>query len=499
MKGVALHAIRPEAIDDLAVGRLPADLVEALRTAELSRRLISLRCIQDLARRRAPGPWRAARADLAWELFRAADQADRSALHDTLRHPPTGALLGRLLRTLNRLPDRPADEPPPDLRADLDGLLRLAVAASLRAGLPVNAELPARRGTVPLPTWGVAVLPGPTDRLRVDAGRLRLPGHPGSLGLDAEDHLPEPAHPGFTWSPVRRIDLGPSRRPDADPDSRDGAHARLSLLIEDGDPDRDVYGFAVTDRLTRDELASWAYSLGRAWKLLGTHHPARAAVCGALLHALVPLVQAGPRSSSTARELLGAVALSWTDDPLLLADSLVHEVSHLALGGLTGLVDLHDPEDEGRYQVGWRPDPRPIGAVLQGLYAHVQVVDFWQRQRGLLPPGEAARADLAYARLYPQVIGALRMLADCPALTTTGRRLCAGMADLAAEWPAPAGAIDQGTGRPPASRNVSAHPGESRTSPAKSTQAAAERVVYSGRNRSWGPSEVRTSPSWESS
>ena len=156
---------------------------------------------------------------------------------------------------------------------------------------------------------------------------------------------------------------------------------RLSVVVEDIDPYRDVHGFPVQPRQTSAQLAAWHTVLEQAWRLLNDLMPERAADCAALWSALVPL-QPGPRGrgrSSSTREAYGAVAAAPEWDPVLLAETLLHETNHIALAALTDLVDLTDPDDRTRHRVGWRPDPRPLDAVFTGTHAHMGVLEFWFR------------------------------------------------------------------------------------------------------------------------
>ncbi len=138
--------------------------------------------------------------------------------------------------------------------------------------------------------------------------------------------------------------------------------------------------------------------------------------------------------SSSAREAYGAIAVSFTTDPVRLAETVVHETAHIAFGALADLTDLTNPEDRTLTleQVGWREDTRPVGSVLTGTHAHLALLELWRRRRQELS-GRQARAARARLRHYGrQVVDALRILRGHPALTPVGARFVADMVDEAA-------------------------------------------------------------------
>jgi uncharacterized protein len=253
---------------------------------------------------------------------------------------------------------------------------------------------------------------------------IQVPGH----DLTAD---PSAGAPG--WLALRRLVLGPPGAGSGLP--ADGA-PYLRIALEDGDPDRDAHDCWAAPRLTPIQVTQWESSLRGAWHLLCEHFPAEAEACAALCSCVVPLAPPRGRWVSVAsREAFGAVGLSATHDTVRLAEALIHEVSHVALGALGDLVDLYDARWPARYRVAWRPDPRPLGAVLQGTYAHVTAAGFWQHYRQVAPPDRAERAERHFRHLRDHVLDALETLDGCPGLTVLGRRFCRGMAAAASAWP----------------------------------------------------------------
>ena len=385
--------------------------LRVLRDGQVSRRLLMLMSVADTARSSAPEFWESWGA-AAWEWCVRAREADVRAFEDVLLHPHVGVWLGRCLRDLN--------DPRPAVRASPEcaGLTGLAAAAALRAGLRPHLALPAPGSLVWLPTWGGVRLTGGVREACLRGDVLDPGGWSPALG-----ERDGPAAHDTTRLAPRHMTAGPPG--DAPP---------LSVILEDTDPYRDAHGHPVLPRQTPEELHAWQLSVASAWDVVTRLLPERAAACAALWTALVPLRPpwTGRGVSSSAREAYGAIAVSFTTDPVRLAETVVHETAHIAFGALADLTDLTDPEDRTLQQVGWREDARPVGSVLTGTHAHLALLEFWRRRHQELS-GRQARA--ARARLHHygrQVVDALRILRGHPALTPVGARFVADMVDEAA-------------------------------------------------------------------
>ncbi|WP_055589364.1 HEXXH motif domain-containing protein [Streptacidiphilus griseoplanus] len=404
-----VHRLTAGDFDELAAGRPTPMVLGTLRSSQLSRRLLTLHAIAALARERMPDPWRESGAERAWGLLAEVDRIDRPSLEHVLMHPPLGVLFSRCLRRLSGAAAGLG------LKEDLSRLGEVAAAAALHAQLPCTLDLPAPGGLLTLPTWGVARLPAGTRRAHVEGRVISAPGFAVEVTGGMVD--PPPGVPG--WLPLRRLSIALSE-PSA---------PRLHVALEDGVPESGVPSRYVTGRLTQRQVAEREASLRAAWGLLCAHLPERAAACAALCKCIVPLAPpAGRWVSATSREAFGAIGLSSTDDPARLAEALMHEVSHVALGALDDMVDLCDPDCSSRYRVGWRPDPRPLGAVIHGTYAHLAALKFREHHLAAATGAAAARSARRYGQLRVQVLDALNLLDSCPGLTSLGRRFCAAMA-----------------------------------------------------------------------
>ncbi|MFF1306843.1 aKG-HExxH-type peptide beta-hydroxylase [Streptomyces sp. NPDC058307] len=395
----------------LAVCHPSPAALRVLRDGQVSRRLLMLMSVAEAARGSAPEFWEA-RGAAAWELCNRARRADVGAFEDVLLHPHVGVWLGRCLRALNDAC------PAARAGADLDRLPGVAAAAALRAGLRPHLTLPAPGSLVWLPTLGVVRLAGGAAEACLRGDVLDLGGRSTAIGERGG-----PAAHDMTWEGPRRITVGAL-----------GGAPPLSVVLEDADPYRDAHGHPVSPGQTAGELRAWQTVVASAWQVVTRLVPERAAACAWLWTALVPLrpPRTGRGVSSSAREAYGAIAASFAADPVRLAETVVHESAHIAFGALADLTDLADPEDRTLQRVGWRKDPRPVGAMLTGTHAHLALLEFWRR-RGQELSGAGARA--ARARLHhygAQVMDALRILQAHPALTPMGAHFVSVMADESA-------------------------------------------------------------------
>ena len=112
---------------------------------------------------------------------------------------------------------------------------------------------------------------------------------------------------------------------------------------------------------------------------------------GALAPVLVAL--SGTRDvslSGSLTEARGCIWLTPVARPLVVAETLVHESSHLKFFCLEDSAPWTVEEDPPRFVVPWRSDLRPLRAVLMGLHAWVRVLE-WLDTLDQGPYGQAAR------------------------------------------------------------------------------------------------------------
>ncbi|WP_238008255.1 FxsB family cyclophane-forming radical SAM/SPASM peptide maturase [Dactylosporangium sp. AC04546] len=333
----------------------------------------------------------------AWDVLNRVEADRPDEVHRILRHPYVRVW------AVDQLGEEPAGDP--------GHLAVLAAAAAVRAGLGAEIEVPVQRGVLHLPTVGTVYWPAPVDTT------ARLVSGPEGFTVRGPDRtleirLDRPAQPH--WQPARWVELDGWR-----------------LRIEDGDPLRDCHQWPVAGRLGDDDDRAWRAGLAEAWRIIADEVPGYVPGLRHGLHTVVPLEAdpAGAVRASTARNAFGSVASVLTD-PAELAVVLTHEFQHGKLGALLDLVDLFDTESPVRLRVGWRPDPRPIEGVLQGVYAHAAVADVWGvRARRADDP--VARE--TFQRYHGWTVAALEALRDTDALTPLGRRFVDRLGDTVAE------------------------------------------------------------------
>jgi uncharacterized protein len=209
------------------------------------------------------------------------------------------------------------------------------------------------------------------------------------------------------------------------------------LMIDDLDPFRmPALADRVAPRLSQAQADGWARALRDAWPLLCAQHPENAAEIERAVSVIVP--HATPphgHSSSTTAETFGAVALSSPVDACTSAVSLIHEVQHLKLFALLDVVTMTLPDDGTRYYAPWRPDPRPLGGLLQGAYAFLGVSGFWRRHRLVAEAGAPADyANAEYAKWLAATSRVIGTLQTSGQLTAAGEEFVRGMAGTAASW-----------------------------------------------------------------
>ncbi|MGH3251035.1 MAG: aKG-HExxH-type peptide beta-hydroxylase, partial [Trebonia sp.] len=151
---------------------------------------------------------------------------------------------------------------------------------------------------------------------------------------------------------------------------------------------------------------------------------------------LLPLANdvPGREISAAARQAFGAVAAALPASGADLALLLIHEFQHVKLGALTDLFDLCDRTDQRVFFAPWREDPRPLGALLQGTYAHIAVTDYWRLRRHTGSGPDALTAAERFARWRMMTAEAIETLAGSGALTPLGARFVARMRATVEPW-----------------------------------------------------------------
>lgn len=341
-----------------------------------------------------------------YSVLTAVEQTAPEAAATILGHPHVGSWAARCLRQLSNEPG--LEEP------DLGHLGAIAVSAAILAGYACRVTLRARNGTVMLPGLGRALVSG--DRATVTVGEE------GQAVIESGGQmiaLIDPRSDGPGWQALRVLTLGDRR-----------------LLLDDLDPNRSYDPYPLPGRLTQSEVACWQDRLDEGWRLLSTHHPGYAAALHVGLKSLVPIGQRTDdrNVSATSGDAFGAVAASTPSDGVALAVALIHEFQHTKLCAIGDIEPLVERRDGPLFYAPWRPDPRPAGALLHGIFAHMAVADFWRVHRSVAAPREQLLANVEFARWLRQTRHAVGLLAENDTLTGAGRRLLARVTTHLTGW-----------------------------------------------------------------
>jgi HEXXH motif-containing protein len=383
---INFHRLSAEHLAALATSGGGAAAIDVLRRSQHSKHVLLLHAIADASPAVAG----------AWDLLSRVQRENAEAAAEVVRYPAVGAWAYRTVLALQPGPGHPGAAP--------GGLAAVAAAAAIKAGVPAELDVPARRGMVTLPSLGTAELPA-TDRANVLVTRdgVEIRGGGRCLTIPPDRH----AVPG--WRPLRTVLPG--------------------LVVDDSDPFRMP---AAPHVATVPDLGPWRPVFADARALLRQHHPEVAAEVETMVTVVVPLGK--PRQgqvSSSSPETFGAIAMSEPPEPVDLAATLTHETQHIKLSAVLDLVRLIEPDNGTRYYAPWREDPRPANGLLQGAYAFLGVTAFWRRQRHV---AAGSLAETEFARWRHAVALTCETLLASGRLTSDGQRFVGVMAETVRPW-----------------------------------------------------------------
>ncbi len=398
------HTLPQAHFDALAAGFGDAESISYLSAGQRSINRMLLRLVRERIDR---GRGLAA---AGWDLLGRLDRAAPPAVGEVLAHPYVRAWAERCLRPVGPAGTTSA--------AGADGrhLASIAAAAAIRSGTLAELDVPVTRGYVHLPTLG---------RLRVgDAAAATLAVQSAGAfevrGVSGKWHVePDVGEQDPSWEPVRQLRAGD-----------------FAVLLEDTDPYRDCHQWPVTPRLTAAEAAAWQARFEEAWRLIEGSYPQYAPAIAAGLSVLLPLANdvPGREISAAAREAFGAIAVALPASGADLALLIIHEFQHVKLNAVYDLFDLFDRTDQRVFYAPWREDRRPLGALLQGTYAHIGVTDYWRLRRHAVTGPDALAADEQFARWRMMTAEAIEALAASNGLTPLGTSFAAGMHATVQPW-----------------------------------------------------------------
>ncbi|MEU4236497.1 HEXXH motif domain-containing protein [Actinoplanes sp. NPDC026619] len=356
--------------------------------------------------------------DDAWQALERAQSGDPQAFRSVVMDPQIGNWAAYVVRM--HLAGTSQDPP----WVTFGQLHAVALVAASRAGRTWRTRVPLRDGHATLPGLGQARFDGARRWEFADAetaaGQIRIRRRNTTVTVPGD---PRNDVPG--WRGLRTLTAG------HDP--------VLQVSMQDLDPFRNLADPIGPERLTDDEVAHWQSMLDQAWDLLCRDDSATARALAMTVSSLTPLARADHvdeyeiRSASSG-EAFGAMVLSSPHDSVDLAATLVHEYQHIKLGCLMHLLPLHRGEGRSNLYAPWRDDPRPLGGLLQGVYAFRGIAAFY-RNRARSARGMDRRAALyTYALTRGQTAEGLAVARASGDLTDLGEEFLDGLAATMRPW-----------------------------------------------------------------
>jgi HEXXH motif-containing protein len=399
---IGRHDLTPAQLAALAGGYGGAETIVSLSKAQLSKHLLLIKFIV------ATWIGDPEHRDSAVAALTRAQAAAPQVVADVLADPLVGAWAARTTRRLRGT--LRSDVP---LRTECNQLSAIAVAAAALAGTEARLVVHAGGAGVIVPRLGRAAVPVPAHTPVAASVRA------GSVSIEG----------AARWQPLHTL-------------TATSAGRTISVVLDDLDPYRGGHHAPPAPRLDRAEVTRWSRTFAAGWELIARYAPERAEELSAGLRTLVPLTQLDPHSarSATIRDAFGAFGLTRPATAADFAAMLVHEFQHSKLSGVLDIQPLFDASSPELHFAPWRTDPRPVGGLIQGIYAFLGIADLWNRLREC--PELAQQAEQEFADVREQVKSALTSLEGSAALNPTGRRFTADMRAafdvLAAEPLAPA-------------------------------------------------------------
>lgn len=240
-------------------------------------------------------------------------------------------------------------------------------------------------------------------KLTVKNGVLRVAGEGIEAAFSVKDTRPEGA--------TRRLD-----------------EVRPGIVVDDRGW-LQVHGVTMhgLTRLDDAERARFTAVLRTALADMAERDPALHAEMTDLLTVVTPLKNSmdhGSVSSSYAN-LRGLIALSHSEDPLLQAETLIHEFCHMKMNQLLAADPVIEPGQSGQvYYSPWRKDARRLRGLLLGAHAFLNVARYLSRSLAREERSEAEEIEVMVnvSRRVLQVSDALRGVTEHASLTEFGRR-----------------------------------------------------------------------------
>jgi HEXXH motif-containing protein len=396
---ITTHTLSADAFLELAGGAGDNEVVRQLREAQHSKHLMLLHVVAEAGAGIDPPSPAVAAFRAGYQLLAEAEAADPVVVARLLGLPHIGSWAHDCLACLD------AGSPP-----DFGYLAATAAAAAIRLGIRFEMDAPVRDGCVLFPGLGRLQVAdqGEWVRLSSDGERLRAGDH---IDVQCAALVPDDGSgsmvPHWRGTPlVRAVADGQA----------------WEVLLETADRYLDRYALPMLTVMTAAEVTDWRQRIQAAWELLVRHHEWAAGPVAEGVRVIVPLVPRSDLDSATSPAAFGAIATTIPPTSVSMAETLVHEFQHIKLCGLMDMLRFTEPCDERGY-APWREDPRPIGGILQGVYAFIGIVRFWDVQRRVeTEPDSILRASVLYERWRLAIELVTGTLLGTGRLTPTGAR-----------------------------------------------------------------------------
>ena len=394
-----------------------------LRLVELGKHKALLAGIMREANRQAIAD-RARALEIPYQLLSDAAALAPQAVAGILASPQFGAWANDALRCLRE--DAPAKSETPR-ETGLGRLALFAATAAMEAELSFDVAVPITSGTASFPGLGTARLGAAPAQTW---GRAWLDGtgcHVQSLLATADVPVAQAGAAG-NWSALPRVII-----------TEKGL--RLDVVLDHDDPFLNRYGPA-RSRIADPDVPRWRDLLAGGWQVLARDHQELASIVAGTVRTVVPLAAPDPRymASGTEETAFGAIAMSLPPDALSMAQVLVHESHHAILGAVRDIEPLVRDDGEGDRErpflgyAPWRDDPRPAHALLQGIYAHYGMGQFWRREYLAGALAHRERAAVEFGQMRTMTARGVRTLTGSGLLTDSGREFLSGIEDEVAQW-----------------------------------------------------------------
>jgi HEXXH motif-containing protein len=421
---MAASELTKESLDALINGYGDAEVVRDLRSWTLKSRIAQLGALVQMATNHSPKSAEWANLSSNFRLLRDVFDTQPNVIAEVILHPFVGTWITDVLRRLRNSDARSAlgiDE--------LKYLGWLTAAAVIKAHHKSVVPIAVDAGNVMLPGIGMAKLGGnqrfSSATVEVSAAGARIVNPAVTIEVPAN-----PAIDTETWLGLRRL--------------RSRNDESVVVHLDDLDPLRGLgLVVEVAPRLTADDVESWQAMFDGAWELLTRDHQHYIGALRAGLITIVPLARRGEGSlSATVRQAFGSIAAYPPKNKAELALLLVHEFQHAKMSVLSEAAVLYDDSNDNQlFYAPWRPDPRPLPALMQGIYAHFGVTDFWRVHRHISAGREATIAHTEFVSWRVQTLEAIESLRSADRFTVLGRQLLRRLGGQLQEWaaePAPA-------------------------------------------------------------